>query len=68
MIGRYVFVASDLGLHCLPMSHKKGQQLGLNGLAVVMSCADFYFFKLTFSNYFQNLIRVLNNLDPDRDS
>ena len=32
------FAASDLGLHCLPMSHKKDASLGLYGLTHALFC------------------------------
>ena len=52
VIRRSVFAASDLGLHCLPMSHKKDAWLILvnkrvlfivrAGLSYFLSSADFF--------------------------
>ena len=71
-------MASDLGMHCLPMSNKKDAMLiWVNSLPElkppftfcplgVLSSAVF-FSKSTFSkNSFRSTIRVSNSLDPDQ--
>ena len=62
---------ADLGLHCLPLFHKKEARVktlhARYFFVILLSSVDFFQDQLFKKKSFRNTIRVSNGFDPDQD-